>query len=362
MTDLKRVFIFGSGFSKPAGLPVATDLLPLLNAKLELEDMQEWLDDLRERLAWLSKSGEQFNSFALNIEEVFHRAYFDIEVHRLQQHLAPVGRGDGPGTPWNQAESVEAWLSYLEDTLRDVIFEGDYKADLASIVRWAKFVNEHDEVLTFNYDTLVERSLKEVSKTWNHGTGRDTDEGVTVYKLHGSIDWIIAHRCEQFSKLDLLYDKQNENRSKQDTGHVEDDCRLWRCRKREQLRNWIEGRELQSIMKGATQRTVGIAGLGAYKELHKVPGLGYVWTHGMQSLYQADIAVAVGFSMSDFDAMAQMQFAKVAHQRLSENRPLRVIVIDPVMDEALKKRYRRVFRNVDFVKTKHEKYDWSSIE
>ena len=361
MTDLKKVFIIGSGFSRPAGLPLATELIPLLIAKIELEDMRKWLDGLRERLAWLSENGNRPGSFGLNIEEVFHRAYFDIEAYRLRQHLAPVGRGDGPDTPWNKAESVEAWLSNLEEALRDVILERDDKADLAPIVRWAKYVNKHDVVLTFNYDTLVERSLEEVGKAWNHGTGRDEDEGIPVYKLHGSIDWIIAHRSESFSKLDLLYDKPNENRSKQNTGHVEDDCRLWRCRKREQLRNWIEGRDIQSIPKGASPRTVGIAGLGAYKELHKVPGLGYVWTHGMQALYRADLAVVVGFSMSDFDAMAQMQFADVARARTCENRPLSVMVLDPVMDEAGKLRFRRVFRNIDFVKTKHEEYDWSSV-
>lgn len=354
----KRVFIFGAGFSKPAGMPLATELLPLLDAKLELDEMREWLAGMRERLAWLSGQDGDEASFKLNIEQVFHYAHFDIEVHRLRQHLAPVGRRDGPGTPWNEAESVDAWLSYLEEALRDVILARDAASDLACITRWAQTVNDHDAVLTFNYDTLVERALSLADKRWHHGTGREGDEGTAVFKLHGSIDWIVAHRSESFSKLDLLFDKKNANQSDGNTGHVEDDCRLWRCGT-EQLRNWIKGRDLQMVADGASPRTVGIAGLGAYKKLHEIPGLGHVWTRGMGALYRADIAIVVGFSMSDFDAMAQMQFAEVARERNAESRPLRVIVVDPFLDETTKDRFQRVFRTVDFIKKAHEEIDWS---
>jgi hypothetical protein len=360
MADSKRVFIFGAGFSKPAGMPLATDLLPLLIDKSKLDEMREWLEDMRDRLAWLSRSDGN-GSFALNIEQVFHYAHFDIEAHRLRQHLEAVGRGDGPGTSWNVAESVHAWLSYLERALCDVIFKCDRKSDLASIKRWARTVSEQDAVLTFNYDTLVERALVQESKAWNHGTGRDGDTGVAIFKLHGSIDWIVAHRSEPLSKCDLLFEKKNANRSDGRTGHVEDDCRLWRCRTPEQLRKWIEGRDLQSPTAGASPRIVGIAGLGPYKELHQIPGLGPIWARGMRALYEADRAIVVGFSMSDFDAMAQMQFAEVARARMCENRPLEVRVIDPFWNEAAKDRFRRVFRSVDFVLEHHEQFDWSSV-
>lgn len=358
----KRVFIFGAGFSKPVGMPLATELLPLLERELELDKMCEWLSGLRERLTWLSGRNGDDASFKLNIEQVFHYAHFDIEVHRLRQHMAPVGRGDGPGTPWNQAGSIDAWLSYLEDALRDVIFARDGASDLACITRWAQTVNDNDAVLTFNYDTLAERALAQADKRWNHGTGLDGDEGIPVFKLHGSIDWIVAHRNESFSKLDLLFDKKNTNRSDGNTGHVEDDYRLWRCQTGEQLGNWIEGRDLQMVADGAAPRTVGIAGLGAYKEPHRIPGLGHVWTHGMRALYEADMGIVVGFSMSDFDAMAQMQFVQVARARARESRPLPVIVVDPFVDQAAKDRFQRVFRWVDFVIEGHEEYDWSKAE
>jgi len=219
MTHVKRVFILGAGFSKPAGMPLATDLLQPLCEKWEHNgsgdnddcDMREWLDHLRQRLAWLSGCDQQASPFHLNIEEVFHYARFDIEVHRLRQHKASVGRGDGPGTSWNVAESIEAWLSYLECDLCDVILEKDTKANLDSITRWAKTVGAHDSVMTFNYDTLVERALTEVGKAWNHAMPKESDDGIAVCKLHGSIDWIVAHRSNSSlkCKCELLFDKEN---------------------------------------------------------------------------------------------------------------------------------------------------------
>ena len=354
-----RAFILGAGFSKPSGMPLATDLLPLLADDVDDGEMREWLNGVRESLEWLSDCNGPTGTFKLNIEEVFHYAHFDIEVHRLRQQLVPVGRGDGPRTPWRDAESVAAWLSHLEESLHDVIFHCESDADLAPINRWAESVDTGDTVLTFNYDTLAERALAALDKPWNHGTGREGDTGIPVYKLHGSIDWIVADRSETFSKLDLLFEKENTNRSDRRTNSVEDDRRLWRCRTREQLENWIGDRELQSLPAGAMPRTVGIAGLGAYKQLHQIPGLGQVWASGMRALYNAEQAIVAGFSMSDFDAFAKMQFAEIARQRIGEGRPLRVAVIDPGIDEAVERRFRQVFRCVDFVARPHQEIDWS---
>jgi hypothetical protein len=364
MADAKRVFILGAGFSKPAKMPLATELLPALCAKQRDSEMREWLDHLQRRMDWLSGCDQPTGSFRLNIEEVFHRAQFDIEVHRLRQHKASVGRGDGPGTSSNVAEAISAWVSYLERDLCDVIFEKDSDADLEPIRRWAKTLGPHDSVLTFNYDTLVERALTEVGKSWNHGMPKECGEGIAVFKLHGSIDWIVAHRNDaqvsDASGHDLLFDKQNENRRGKDTGDVEDDCRLWRCRTREQLQKSILWRDLQGAPIG-WPKTVGIAGLGMYKQLHRVPGLVFPWARGMNQLYNADLGVVVGFSMSEFDTMAQMQFAEVAMKRQEEHRPLSVTVIDRVANETTIERFRRVFRFVEFVQSPHEAVDWNTL-
>lgn len=52
----KRVFILGAGFSKMAGMPLATDLTNHLGGKFredDLKDALEWLDYLQQRIEWL---------------------------------------------------------------------------------------------------------------------------------------------------------------------------------------------------------------------------------------------------------------------------------------------------------------------
>lgn len=354
-----RVFILGAGFSKAAGMPLATELLEPIARRLDLVEMEGWLKRLSERLAWL-QGGDSGSPFKLNIEQVFHFAHFDAETQRLLQHLEPVGRHDGPGTAWHQAHAIDAWLSYLERELCDVVVESQAVADTTSIDRWTNSIRDGDTILTFNYDTLVEQSFDKLEKKWNHGTSADGEPGSSVFKLHGSINWIVARREESFSKLDLIFDKRNENRGEDQTGFVEDDFRLWRCRESDQLGTWIQGRHLQPDIIAA-QRNVGIAGLGTYKPLHHIPGLGLVWTRGMRTLYEADRDIVIGFSMSDFDAMAQLHFGDVARARHAEGRSLPVTVIDPFLGAEGKARYRRVFRTVDFVNKPHQEVDWSRL-
>ena len=78
----------------------------------------------------------------------------------------------------------------------------------------------------------------------------------------------------------------------------------------------------------------------------------------MRAIYEADRAIVIGFSMSDFDAMAQMQFGEVAKARQDGGRPLIVTVIDPYVDVSAMQRFKRVFRSVNFVNSAHESVDW----
>ncbi len=57
----KRVFILGAGFSKQAGMPLATELTPLLRRKFEEYNHEEalaWLASLDERINWLNRAGD----------------------------------------------------------------------------------------------------------------------------------------------------------------------------------------------------------------------------------------------------------------------------------------------------------------
>jgi hypothetical protein len=97
MKNTKRVFVLGAGFSKAAGMPLATELLEPLCEKLnpsdrgdsDDSDLREWLNHLRQRLDWLSERDQQSNHHQLNIEEVFHYVKKVTMELRYVSYMAP---------------------------------------------------------------------------------------------------------------------------------------------------------------------------------------------------------------------------------------------------------------------------------
>jgi hypothetical protein len=365
--DSKRVFILGAGFSKQAGMPLATELTPLLRRKFEEynhEEALEWLAWLDERISWLKQTDENATP-SLNIEELFDLAHFDALTFKLKQHMCPVGRNAGD-TPYSDAEAIEAWLSYMEDDLRDVIWDKQ-KAGLEKLDRIARFTDllrEQDTVVTFNYDTLIEQSLSQAEKPWHYGFKIEKGQGTQIVKMHGSINWAIVLR-EQVGNFEypLLFKKEDKNRlgtTTQPTGEAEYDYALLRIPD-DKLANRIENRILQ---RGDKQYGIGIAGLGRYKPLDKMPGSGQVWHNAGRALYQADEIYVIGFSLSPFDTMAQLHFAGVMCERAGKkNLPSKVVLIDPYARERLAN-FRAVFGpdvRIEPIQQPAEQVDWNVL-
>jgi len=297
-----KAFILGAGFSKQVGLPLATELTELLTAKFrQIEDDDDaiaWFDNLKRRIRRVNQDR------VVGIEEVFHYAQFDVEIWKMKQQLCQVGRLNG-STPRNTAEGIEAILSNMEYDLVEVIYNKQQEAQgaLEKIDRFTEQLTEKDTVITFNYDTLVEDSITGMNKLWNHGL-ETKKGGTTILKMHGSIDWLVCKRGEadRCKNLTLLFQKKDDNRSDSSStgsaGESEYDDELARI-ERDRLGTWIEGRDIQ---KGSWKST-GIAGLGSYKQLHKLPGSAMVWAEAAKSLHKCDEIFIIGFSFSLFDTM-----------------------------------------------------------
>ena len=206
----KRAFILGAGFSKQAGMPLATELTNLiLNGKRlkKLSEMQAWMSDVKMRLAATESTSDE-----INIEQLFDFAKFDEELWRMKQQLSPIGRNFGD-TPWDKADTISTWLGYMEEELSHVILDAQKQADIEPIKRFADLLSSDDTILTFNYDTLVEKALSELEQRWNHGLDDRNNGGITVLKMHGSIDWILFQRrpVDQLEKFVKLFSKKDEN-------------------------------------------------------------------------------------------------------------------------------------------------------
>jgi hypothetical protein len=360
----KRVFILGAGFSKMAGMPLATDLTDLVLAKFredDLEDALEWLGYLQQRIEWLGDG----KSKGINIEEVFDLASFDIELWKMLQQLCPLGRNSGD-TPWQNAEDIKTWLSYMEEDLRDVIWQEQKKAKLDQIKKFTTHLKSDDVVLTFNYDTLLEESLKQQNKKWYYGFEQEKGHGVKILKMHGSINWIMVRREQKDNfEYPLLFEKRDKNvedHGMQAPDETEYKIVLLRVPD-ESLAGRIENRDLQS---GSKQYEIAIAGLGRYKPLSDLVGSGKIWNNAIKALRNCEQIYIIGFSLSPFDTMARLHFGGVMMRRSEEKKiglP-QMTLIDPIAGE-LKSDFKKVFgcsASIDVIEKKAEKVDdWSTL-
>jgi len=361
-----RVFILGAGFSKQAGMPLATELTPLLLEKFrkyDVKEMLEWFEFLKQRIDWLNqKSSTPENK--INIEQVFDLARFDVEAWRLKQHKCPVGRSAGD-TPWQVAEDIDTWLGYMEEDLVEIIHkeQEDPEDNIDPVIKFAKNLTGDDVVLTFNYDTLLEKALSQIGAGWHHGFEREQNSGITICKMHGSIDWLIMRRdtSSHFSTIELLFRKEDKNRNNSlyDKPELEYDYELARIQS-DKLEAFISGRHLQHQN---SQFSFALAGLGSYKPLHRVPGMGEVWINGMKAFLNAEQIYTIGFSLSPFDNMARLHFAGAMCDRQGKKlSPPNITIVNPC-DEDPTLNFQSVFGSnapIKWCKQRAEDVDWSA--
>lgn len=187
-----RIFILGAGFSRPAGLPVASELYPLVRQHIisRYGNDTKFDRDLHEYLEYSSAcgySGQTEN----NIDIERFMSYLDIE-HYL---------GFRGSKTWS-SEGNESQLMIRKAIGFIIHSHTPHPSALPDVyLRFAESLSVHDTVLTLNYDLLLEQALTAVGKPFRrypnrfnsiseHGGIIDSDkEEVVLLKLHGSIDW-----------------------------------------------------------------------------------------------------------------------------------------------------------------------------
>lgn len=185
-----RVFLLGAGFSKPAGLPLAAELL------------EQVLDVARTRFS------------------VDGSSHLERDLDRYEKYLTDTD----PGRSFD-LEEFGAWLDW-EHTLRlrgsDTWSDEGNRSTLQ--LRWAighvlhlatpavipeiylefaRRLTTSDAVLTLNYDRIMERALDEIGLAYRryparysevhdtHSVGdSDHPPELRLSKLHGSLDWV----------------------------------------------------------------------------------------------------------------------------------------------------------------------------
>jgi len=297
----------------------------LLNAKYlsRIEGLHDWFISLQKRIEQLHGTANR-----VSIEQLFDYAAFDCELwHMRQQECRAAG-----DTPESRAKRMESWLSWLEFYLPGVVIDAQHAADPAALSAFVRHFRRGDTVVTFNYDTVLERALAADGRRWFHGFATEAPADITILKLHGSVDWWRSPPDARGDRK-LLF------------GEGDREC-ISRAKDLASARRLCERHENLVL---ATRDTPwpGITALGVRKPLHRLPGASVVWHNAMRALKLADEVYVIGWSASLYDTMARFHFASVLRAR--EKDPPRVVNVDPAACRPeFQTRMKAVFGDVAF--------------
>ena len=170
-----RLFIIGAGFSKPAGLPLGNELWELVLKEAYETGFYNLLEDDIERYIFYKKMvyKEKNDIEKINIEDFI--SYLDIEHFlKLERDFSVEG---------NRSQNI------LRILIAKVIFEAQQNISSKNLKLYDDFcssLHETDKIISFNYDTLIEESLRRVGKEFRLFL---TEEKTVLLKMHGSINW-----------------------------------------------------------------------------------------------------------------------------------------------------------------------------
>ena len=225
MPNAYRLFVLGAGFSCAAGVPLA---LPLWKEIRETaakypKDLRahKFNTDLESYIAFRKDAlGEELAPEKINFEDFIR--HLDIE------HYLGLRGGDTWSMEGNEGTIVTKYLigKILARHLNKLQETPDLYLD------FAKRLDLHDLVITFNYDTLLEQALEAVGKPYRlfpyryetvgefGSTVDDSRDEVVVLKMHGSIDWfdrthfnwLIEHNAQEgaIPPEDIIFSNEQE--------------------------------------------------------------------------------------------------------------------------------------------------------
>lgn len=183
-----NIFFLGAGFSKPAGLPLGDELFSEVMRIAKSTGIYEYslAQSINEYLAYFSAVvGRKITEEEINLEKFM--SYLDIDRH-LKLH----------GDDYSGSEE------FIKNLIAYVLYSQEQKITTNQFLLYKHFVERltlGDIIFTFNYDTILEKALREKNvpyrlysfkNKYDQETGQlllDGAEEVIIYKMHGAINW-----------------------------------------------------------------------------------------------------------------------------------------------------------------------------
>ena len=186
-----RIIILGAGFSKLAGLPLASELFTEVVNTIESQHGKDtkFHVDLENYIEYRIACDKEFDANNIDMEEFM--SYLDIE-HFLELRGSKAWSDEG-----NESQIM------IRKAIGKVIHSRTPQSDSLpdAYYKFANNLSLNDIVITLNYDIILERALEHIGKPYRLFPQRFKEIGrgsnivdsdvkeVTILKLHGSVDW-----------------------------------------------------------------------------------------------------------------------------------------------------------------------------
>jgi hypothetical protein len=194
------IFVLGAGFSKPGGMPLGSELFREVLKRAKKTTLYENIlkRDIELFLEYYNKTNNtSITEDEINFEEFI--SYLDIE------HYLDLKGKDTWSSEGNKSQIA------IRNLIAKTLFEKMSCMNEKNFALYESFVDNldlGDIIITFNYDTILERCLEKRKKPYrlfldrlssvSHDVGiiDDNKEEIVLLKMHGSIDWFDIERYE----------------------------------------------------------------------------------------------------------------------------------------------------------------------
>lgn len=269
----RKVYILGAGFSKSFGLPLASEFLLNLSEESENEMFIRRIDSTC-RLFYPTFVAACKNY--PNIEDFFNYNYSLINYLKLWRDYSN-----------NYADSfvsefVFEIAEYLNKKSHSLTTSHEYYLN-----KFCSMINPGDVIITFNWDTILERFLEKQNKRISFFF-MENSENITILKLHGSIDWVKTMGAYSPDCNRLLVVKGYKEEESTNILRYDENSFLAEMRK-----NKFEPYIIPPL---------------AYKD-EMVKPLGYIWGSAYSALCKIKSKVFIGYSFPQEDTLARILFS-----------------------------------------------------
>ena len=323
---MKTVYVLGAGATRAVApnMPLTANLLPNI----------------------LQSAGQDICMFLSD----FYQFDTADDLPPLEDVLSQIDFAINENRPLSSKYSVQYMRSLRENLVFNIcnIIRGGkdvgFDAAVSKVEAFILSLPKDDCIVSLNYDLVTDTAIR-VASGWtfvDHGfpvrfavshnsqpTKIDDYSPTTLYKLHGSLNWLFCPLCRAVDIVD---------------GRVNGEHYLY-----DEAKHKVERCSVCNVLYEPVIITPSF--LKSYENLY----IAYMWRQAEQKLAEADNMVFIGYSMPDADMILRCMFRRAyfTHMHLSgQKSTISVIDYDPNADPAhpngVYTRYKHLFGDITY--------------